>query len=570
MMMLNNESIEFDIIVNGEKAKESIEDVEKAQNELAGTVKKTSDSIKTDWRSIGLAATAAAVTIGALIKKSTDLERAMFGLNDETKRWIEYASSQYALDQVTIANFVQMGKAASLTGDTIGKMVEQGVAMSRQFSNLNVDSAVEDLTEFYSTGTASGAVLEYLEKVTGDAEIQTRSFTENLKALEENTAGVNAEFAKTKAAKMDQFLIDLDNAAIDVGASFSDLASESGLLGNAVWVAKKAMDGLSLAFNGWQQLYYSGMKLVGSDSEKYQKKLDELAKNATDIRKRLGGSDSEEVTLPEIKVTGGYSSPRIRTSGRSSGGGGASKVAREEDREREIAKRANERFWEDYKKSIMSATEYQLDQLNKRYTDYRDHVEDKAALEEWLIKEQQEILKQGDENMRQWAETQSRLFDSLGGALADFATGGKASFKDMATSIINDLLRMQIKMQTVSLLTSMFGGGNGTQSPISFFAKGGVINSPTIFPMAKGVGVAGEAGAEAIMPIKRSKSGDLGVSADVAPAIINVINNSTSDVDVKQQGNEIDIIISKITNDIQRGSGNLPKAFEARYGLTKK
>lgn len=46
------------------------------------------------------------------------------------------------------------------------------------------------------------------------------------------------------------------------------------------------------------------------------------------------------------------------------------------------------------------------------------------------------------------------------------------------------------------------------------FARGGIVNSPTLFPMAGGAGLMGEAGAEAIMPLKRI-GGDLGVRAEL-------------------------------------------------------
>jgi lambda family phage tail tape measure protein len=52
-------------------------------------------------------------------------------------------------------------------------------------------------------------------------------------------------------------------------------------------------------------------------------------------------------------------------------------------------------------------------------------------------------------------------------------------------------------------------GANG----ILPFAKGGVVNSPTLFPFAKGTGLMGEAGPEAIMPLKRGADGKLGVMA---------------------------------------------------------
>ena len=45
------------------------------------------------------------------------------------------------------------------------------------------------------------------------------------------------------------------------------------------------------------------------------------------------------------------------------------------------------------------------------------------------------------------------------------------------------------------------------------YKSGGVIDKPVIFPMAKGMGLAGESGPEAIMPLRRGRGGRLGVEA---------------------------------------------------------
>jgi phage-related minor tail protein len=45
------------------------------------------------------------------------------------------------------------------------------------------------------------------------------------------------------------------------------------------------------------------------------------------------------------------------------------------------------------------------------------------------------------------------------------------------------------------------------------FARGGIFNRPTIFPMARGMGIMGEAGPEAVMPLTRGRDGKLGVKA---------------------------------------------------------
>lgn len=58
------------------------------------------------------------------------------------------------------------------------------------------------------------------------------------------------------------------------------------------------------------------------------------------------------------------------------------------------------------------------------------------------------------------------------------------------------------------------------------FAKGGVIAAPSYFPLGQGLGVAGEAGAEAVLPLARGSDGRLGVAGGGGP--IHVTFNVTS------------------------------------------
>lgn len=65
-----------------------------------------------------------------------------------------------------------------------------------------------------------------------------------------------------------------------------------------------------------------------------------------------------------------------------------------------------------------------------------------------------------------------------------------------------------------SRITSMFGfaKGGAFDKGTQFFAKGGIVNSPTPFTFGNGQqGVSGEAGSEAILPLARNSRGDLGV-----------------------------------------------------------
>lgn len=68
--------------------------------------------------------------------------------------------------------------------------------------------------------------------------------------------------------------------------------------------------------------------------------------------------------------------------------------------------------------------------------------------------------------------------------------------------------------------SALSGGGvsafaqGGVPGRVTPFAEGGVVAAPTYFPMAGWTGLMGEAGAEAILPLKRGADGALGVAAE--------------------------------------------------------
>ncbi|MGV8718020.1 phage tail tape measure protein [Pseudomonas aeruginosa] len=139
-------------------------------------------------------------------------------------------------------------------------------------------------------------------------------------------------------------------------------------------------------------------------------------------------------------------------------------------------------------------------------------------------------FEQIDDTASQTRSAMMRGLDGLNDELHTFVTTGKASFRSFTTSVLSDLARIAQNKFITSLISSMSGSSNGVISAIgSYFtanAKGGVYsspslstfsngvyNSPQFFAFAKGAGVFGEAGPEAIMPLTRAADGSLGVRA---------------------------------------------------------
>lgn len=158
-------------------------------------------------------------------------------------------------------------------------------------------------------------------------------------------------------------------------------------------------------------------------------------------------------------------------------------------------------------------------------------------------------------------------------------------FGNLGLSIINQLaskslqsLFEQITLEKTILaiktaqkaVSSFFGfsdGGVFENGNVVAFARGGVVNKPTFFPMANGgTGLMGEAGAEAVMPLRRMSNGRLGVEAqsEGAPVVVNIFNQSDAQVQTRQRDNgSMDIIISKVNEALK--SERTSSGFRAAY-----
>jgi tape measure domain-containing protein len=145
-------------------------------------------------------------------------------------------------------------------------------------------------------------------------------------------------------------------------------------------------------------------------------------------------------------------------------------------------------------------------------------IDNRSQLDQYAeeVKNQIENLDEALDNVRLTG------IKSLEEGLASILTGTKsvaAGFRDMALSIINDLMQIAIRSAIIKpIMTALgigsFAKGGAFDGGIQMFANGGVVTRPTLFPMARGgVGMMGEAGPEAIMPLKRGPSGRLGVEA---------------------------------------------------------
>lgn len=153
------------------------------------------------------------------------------------------------------------------------------------------------------------------------------------------------------------------------------------------------------------------------------------------------------------------------------------------------------------------------------------------------------------------------IFDGerLSDALASVGKSLSASVLTSALQPVQGAMNSAVSGGITSLLSGFLPFAKGAAfsgGRVAAFARGGVVDGPTHFPMRGGMGLMGEAGPEAIMPLARGADGRLGVRGGGGSGAVHVtMNISTPDASGFQRSQTQ--IAAEMNRAIQRGRRNL-------------
>jgi phage-related minor tail protein len=178
------------------------------------------------------------------------------------------------------------------------------------------------------------------------------------------------------------------------------------------------------------------------------------------------------------------------------------------------------------------------------------------------------------------AEELREVLDDLGARSRSFGSAITTALKGAVIdgdSLIEVLQNIAYRFSSISLdvglkpletsIGSMVSGASnmlsgaigfshgGVPGRVQAFATGGVVSQPTYFPMSGGTGLMGEAGSEAIMPLKRGPDGRLGVAASEGGAPVQVIFNvnATDAQSFRKSEGQINAMLTRAVGRGRRG-----------------
>lgn len=184
-----------------------------------------------------------------------------------------------------------------------------------------------------------------------------------------------------------------------------------------------------------------------------------------------------------------------------------------------------------------------------------------------------------NEQVKETNDIGKELGLTFSSAFEDAIVSGK-KFSDVLKSLAQDVLKIFVRKSITEPLASgaskLFSSfdwsslipsanGNVFSSPGLSAYSGQIVSKPTVFPFANGIGLMGEAGPEAIMPLKRGADGKLGVQASGGGVMVNnyyTIDARGADAGVEQrirramaetEERSIEGAVSQVQNLNQRG-----------------
>ena len=268
-----------------------------------------------------------------------------------------------------------------------------------------------------------------------------------------------------------------------------------------------------------------------------------------------------------------------------------------------------------FEQGIINQKTYQ-DELNKLSKTTKEVFADDTALLEYkeTLSELSALWRQGMISLEQYSEAAQKALEKLNKTqkettddmleqmqrlaadgvsdLVDVIVDADRSFSEFAENFLRQIAKMIIQQQVLNALKGTSIGGFFGFAQGSAFASPtglpqGVYNQPTFFPMPEsngltafakggtfGTGVMAEAGAEAIVPLRRGMNGDLGVQSSPVNVIVNNTMSESADVyaeaTTKEDGSkQIEIMVERKVKE-SLGNGALDKSFSTNYGLKRR
>lgn len=474
---------------------------------------------------IGLGVTAA-VGVGQQIKASAEyaasVSRLEIALKAVTKTSEDYAKAQDIIKKastelnipidVATKQFTQLSASVLGSGYDIGvaETAFRGVSEAIKATGGNADdvkSGIRAMSQIFGKGKLSAEELsgQLGERLAGAVVKFAKANDMTLEALQKNlrdgTVGLDKVVTFTEKLRDEH-----KQGALDMAASLEEAGQRMDV----------ALTNLSRSFGEFFKPVGAGFQIFAAGA------IENLTAVIDKTRELLGlGLDNNISKLEKTLKEQSDALLNARREGRRAGG-----------------RTGTDKLEQDYNKTAaaLELLYAQRTKLNEAEEKGTDNLKDQNEAYKALMggaKSYYDSIKTLAESI---SDAVNGAFKKMEDTLVNFVMTGKLAFQDLARSIIESMARIAIQQTIMKPFTGWFeklfsAKGNVLQDgkQVTKYAKGGtIIDKPHYKMMANGgIAVAGEAGSEAILPLKRGRGGRLGVeTSGNGGTVVNVSVNA--------------------------------------------
>jgi len=467
---------------------------------------------------------------------------------DLTKLAVDVASFNDQADADVIRDFTSALVGNHEVVRKFGIIISE-TSLAQEALNQNLGKAYKDLTDLEKVQLRYSLIQKGTTDAQGDAVRSMDDYANQVKRL-------GANWTETKTVIGEQVIPALSELLKSINA-FAEGGNLKALMHENIAVLYEFGD----VCTNVDELFKSfGMK-------KWSKTYAELAAEQRLLASQARRGFSNDVLMGQLPAESNEAALNRRLQEVYAGPAEITGPTNVSDKEREAAEKAaadlaearvrfTARMYEDMGRFDEGYYQSQVALLDQQKAEYGQYVDDKVLLDEWYFdrldklsqESHQKEMNSMDEYMddlenrlgdmpKKWADTAASIEGSMANAFDSMIAGG-ASFEDAMTGFARDIgrafSRMAAQMAAEAVMYGALSGGKaifGIPSAMGNvfdrgrlvpMANGAVLDRPTYFPMADGkTGLAGEAGLEGVLPLRRGPGGRLGVETSGGQPVIN-------------------------------------------------
>ena len=474
------EKIEIEILAKGKPAEKAIKGVEKQTEKLGKTTKETGKTIdksvngmRESWAGLGAKIAAVTVALGPSVAKAKEFERSAIGLTNAQKEWAKETSLATDVTAAQVAGFLKSAQTAGLSEQKMKDLAKQAIALGHAFPHEDAETLHDNLVMLNTTGEAQGFMVDILEQKLSamgiafeDMDLKALSTADKLKLIGEVAETSQKQLDDSPYTDLNTAMGTMSNTLTTLGDKLVKMGSDSGAFATLTATVEVFAKVVELAAHKLGDLVDWSKELLGLTAEQ-----SEVLDRESQIREKINNQQDKDLSISEkIAIVKEQIAEKEALITRAKKEGYSPALITQEQKELGLLR----------KKLIMCEERNRLESAYLTGTQGRklgertaasgqimtDAIVDPEEVERLTnaMKKTTDATKSARSAFQSLSDTGKTVVGNLTNAFTAFAMGTKVTFKDLAKSIIAQLVQIRVQ----AALTKMFSG-------FSIFHSGGEV-----------------------------------------------------------------------------------------------